>query len=56
MANREWTKDEIRALKARRHEPVKRLAKEFKRTEGAIRQKASSSGISLASKAKRKAA
>ena len=47
-ARRPWSKDDIRLLKsAARKEPVAKIAKALKRTEGATRQKAQSEGISL---------
>jgi hypothetical protein len=46
---REWTKDDIRELKAlaRQKTPARKIARALKRTEGATRQRASSLGISL---------
>jgi hypothetical protein len=50
---RQWTKDDIRALKssARQKTPARKIARSLKRTEGATRQKAFSLGISLDSRA-----
>jgi hypothetical protein len=46
---REWTKDDIRELKAlaKQKTPAGKIARALKRTEGATRQRASSLGISL---------
>ncbi|MBR0915824.1 hypothetical protein [Bradyrhizobium japonicum] len=46
---REWTKDEIKELKAhsKARTPVAKIAKMTKRTEGALRQKAIVLGIGL---------
>ncbi len=50
---RQWTKDDIRELKAsaRQKTPARKIARALKRTEGATRQKAFSLGISLDSRA-----
>jgi len=49
VARREWTKDDIKELKAhsKGKTSVAKIAKQTKRTEGALRQKALSLGISL---------
>jgi hypothetical protein len=49
---REWTKDDVRALKssARQKTPALKIAKSLKRTLGATRQKAFSLGVSLDSR------
>ncbi|HEY2183536.1 MAG TPA: hypothetical protein VGH39_00970 [Xanthobacteraceae bacterium] len=49
---RQWTKDDIRELKAsaRQKTPAGKIARSLKRTEGATRQKAFSLGISLDSR------
>lgn len=46
---REWTKDDLKSLKAhsKARTPVAKIAKEMKRTEGALRQKAIVLGIGL---------
>ncbi len=45
---RPWSKDDVRLLKGMaRKEPVAKIAKALKRTEGATRHKATMSGISL---------
>ena len=46
---REWTKEEVRILRAhsKKKTPVAKIAKETKRTEGTLRQKAWSLGLSL---------
>jgi hypothetical protein len=46
---REWTKEDIRELKAlaKQKTPAGKIARALKRTEGATRQRASSLGISL---------
>ncbi len=44
---RPWTAAEVRALRARKNEPVRTLAEDFDRTAGAVRQKASSLGIAI---------
>jgi hypothetical protein len=48
-----WSKDDVQALKslARQKTPAPRIAKQLKRSEGAIRQKALGLGISLNSRA-----
>jgi hypothetical protein len=53
---REWSKDDVREFKslARAKTPAKKIASRFKRTEGAIRQKALHLGVSLNSRAKRR--
>jgi len=49
---RAWTIAEVRGLKAmaKTKTPARRIAKKFKRTEGATRQKAWSMGLSLNSR------
>ena len=44
-----WTKEDIRELKAhsKARTPVAKVAKAMKRTEGAVRQKATTIGIGL---------
>lgn len=43
-----WTATDLRTLRKQAgRTPVKKLARELKRTEGALRQKASSLGVSL---------
>ena len=44
-----WTKEDIRALKAhsKSKTPAVEVAKAFKRTEGAVRQKAKTLGVGL---------
>ena len=46
---RAWSPTDVRELKtlAKRRTPVSRIARTFKRTEGAIRQKAMAIGLSL---------
>ena len=46
---KEWTKEDVKALRAhsRAKTPVPVIAREQKRTEGAIRQKALALGISI---------
>ena len=44
---REWTKENVRELKAHSRSPVKNLSKLTKRTVGALRQKAFQMGMSL---------
>jgi hypothetical protein len=49
---RAWTVAEVRGLKAmaKTKTPARKIAKKFKRTEGATRQKAFSMGLSLDSR------
>ena len=49
---RAWTIAEVRGLKAmaKTKTPARKIAKKFKRTEGATRQKAWSMGLSLDSR------
>jgi hypothetical protein len=56
VVRRPWTKEDIRALKtlARRRISAARIAKQFKRTVPAIRQRAAILGVSLDSRAKRR--
>lgn len=44
-----YTKDDVRKLKAhsKARTPLKKIAKEMKRTEGSLRQKAQTLGIGL---------
>lgn len=53
IKRRAWTKEDIRELKAlaRQKVPAPKIARRFKRTEGAIRQKALALRISLDSRA-----
>ena len=45
---RPWSKDDLRVLKSMaRKEPLTKIAKSLKRTEGATRHKATLAGISL---------
>jgi hypothetical protein len=47
-ARRPWSKDDLRLLKSMaRKEPLAKIAKALKRTEGATRHKATMSGVSL---------
>ena len=52
MKRREWTKDDVRELKAlaRQKKPAPKIAESLKRTVGATRQKAFSLGVSLDSR------
>jgi hypothetical protein len=52
IKRREWTKDDVREFKslAKAKTPAPKIARRFKRTEGAIRQKALHLGISLNSR------
>jgi uncharacterized protein YktA (UPF0223 family) len=52
VKRRAWNKDDLRAFKAlaKAKTPAKKIASRFKRTEGAIRQKALHLGISLNSR------
>ena len=53
---RPWTKDDLRLLKGMaRKEPLARIAKSLKRTEGATRHKATIEGISLRMTPKKRA-
>jgi hypothetical protein len=56
IKRRAWTNEDVRTLKslARAKTPAKKIARSFKRTEGAIRQKALQLGISLNSRPKKK--
>jgi len=49
IARRPFTKDDIKALKAhsKARTPVSKIAKQMKRTEGSLRQKALKLGIGL---------
>jgi hypothetical protein len=55
VKRRAWTKEDVRELKflARQKTPAPKIARAFKRTEGAIRQKALHLGISLNSRPNR---
>jgi hypothetical protein len=50
---RAWTAGDVREMKAmaRKKTPASKIAKKFRRTEGATRQKAFALGISLDSRA-----
>jgi hypothetical protein len=54
IKRRAWTKDDVRAFKAlaRQKTQAPKIARTFKRTVGAIRQKAFQLGISLNSRAR----
>jgi hypothetical protein len=53
---RPWSKDDLRLLKSMaRKEPLGKIAKSLKRTEGATRHKATIVGISLSMKPKKRA-
>jgi hypothetical protein len=53
---RPWSKDDLRLLKSMaRKEPLSKIAKSLKRTEGATRHKATIAGISLRMTPKRRA-
>jgi hypothetical protein len=49
QARNPWTKEDIRELKAhsKARTPVAKVAKAMRRTEGAVRQKATTIGIGL---------
>lgn len=51
MTRKEWTKADVKTLRSlvRKRTPAKKIAKALKRTEGAMRQKAHSEGISFRS-------
>jgi hypothetical protein len=53
VKRRAWSKEDVREFKllARQKTPAPKIAKRFKRSEGAIRQKALNLGISLNSRA-----
>jgi hypothetical protein len=55
VKRRAWSKDDVREFKslARKKTPAPKIARAFKRTEGAIRQKALALGISLNSRPNR---
>jgi hypothetical protein len=54
---RVWSKDDLKVLKGMaRKEPLSKIAKSLKRTEGATRHKATLMGISLRMTPKKKAA
>jgi NADH:ubiquinone oxidoreductase subunit len=48
-ARREWTKDDLRTLKqhSKAKTPIAKIAKQMKRTAGALRAKAFTQGIGL---------
>jgi hypothetical protein len=48
-AHKKWTRDDVRKLKAhsKARTPVVKISKQMKRTEGTLRQKAWSLGVSL---------
>ncbi len=51
IARREWTKSDVRELKSlARKVPARQIARNLKRSEGAVRQKAFSLGTSLRSR------
>jgi hypothetical protein len=53
---RPWTKDDLKVLKGMaRKEPLTKIAKSLKRTEGATRHKATLAGISLRMTPKKRA-
>lgn len=53
---RPWTKDDLKVLKGMaRKEPLSKIAKSLKRTEGATRHKATLAGISLRMTPKKRA-
>ena len=53
IKRRSWNKEDMREFKslARQRTPAPKIARHFKRTEGAIRQKALQLGVSLNSRA-----
>ena len=53
IKRRAWTKEDVREFRAlaRQKVPAPKIARRFKRTEGAIRQKALGLGVSLNSRA-----
>jgi hypothetical protein len=53
---RAWSNEDVREFKslARAKTPAKKIASRFKRTEGAIRQKALHLGVSLNSRGKKR--
>jgi hypothetical protein len=53
IKRRAWSKEDVRELKslAKSKVPAAKIARRFKRTEGALRQKALHLGISLNSRA-----
>lgn len=54
---RAWSKDDVRLLKGMaRKEPLARIARALKRTEGATRQKATNIGVSLRMTPRKRAA
>ena len=57
VMRREWTKEDVRILKALTKEGAKRsvIARKLKRTEGATRQKAHSLGVRAPAKKSRRA-
>jgi hypothetical protein len=55
-ARRPWTKDDLKVLKSMaRKEPLAKIAKSLKRTEGATRHKATMVGVSLRMTPKKRA-
>jgi len=53
---RPWTKDDLKVLKSMaRKEPLTKIAKSLKRTEGATRHKATMVGVSLRMTPKKRA-
>jgi hypothetical protein len=56
LIRRPWSKDDMRLLKGMaRKEPLAKIAKSLKRTEGATRHKATLTGISLSMTRKKRA-
>jgi len=55
ITRRAWTAEDVREFKslAKKKTPAPKIARRFKRTEGAIRQKALHLGISLNSRSAR---
>ena len=58
LVRREWTRAEVKELRqhSKNKTPVKAISRTFKRTLGAVRQKAHSLGIPLGHRAKKKQA
>jgi hypothetical protein len=57
LVKRPWSKDDLRILKSMaRKEPLARIARSLKRTEGATRHKATLIGVSLRMTPKKRAA
>jgi hypothetical protein len=53
---RDWSKQDVGQLKAlaRRETPARSIGRQLRRTEGAVRQKAFSLGVSLTTRARRR--